>query len=146
MFDVGFSELLLIGLVALIVLGPERLPKAARMAGMWVRRARMQWQAVRSELENELADDEMRRSILRAREDLRDAQASLRRQLADVEARMTRAPESPDTDAAPATFDGSALEAQRADVEAVSTAAPSEAPVAGVEGASPADVASHERR
>ena len=40
MFDLGFSELLLIGVVALIVLGPERLPKAARLAGLWMRRAR----------------------------------------------------------------------------------------------------------
>lgn len=99
MFDIGFSELLVIALVALVVLGPERLPKAARMAGMWMRRARMQWQAVKSELENELADDDMRRSILRARDELREAQESLRAdgarlraQLADVEARMTDAP------------------------------------------------------
>ena len=40
MFDIGFSELLVIAVVALIVLGPERLPKAARFAGLWVRRAR----------------------------------------------------------------------------------------------------------
>jgi sec-independent protein translocase protein TatB len=99
MFDIGFSELLVIALVALVVLGPERLPKAARMAGMWLRRARMQWQAVKSELENELADEDMRRSILRARDELREAQESLRAdgarlraQLADVEARMTEAP------------------------------------------------------
>jgi sec-independent protein translocase protein TatB len=101
MFDIGFSELLVIALVALVVLGPERLPKAARMAGMWMRRARMQWQAVKSELENELADEDMRRSILRAREELREAQESLRAdgarlraQLADVEARMTEAPDA----------------------------------------------------
>ena len=101
MFDIGFSELLVIALVALVVLGPERLPKAARMAGMWMRRARMQWQAVKSELENELADEDMRRSILRAREELREAQetlradgARLRAQLADVEARMTEAPDA----------------------------------------------------
>lgn len=40
MFDIGFSELLVIAVVALVVLGPERLPKAARFAGLWVRRAR----------------------------------------------------------------------------------------------------------
>jgi sec-independent protein translocase protein TatB len=43
MFDIGFSELLIIAVVALLVLGPERLPRAARLAGMWVRRARAQW-------------------------------------------------------------------------------------------------------
>ena len=43
MFDIGFSELFLTAIVALVVLGPERLPKAARFAGLWVRRARAQW-------------------------------------------------------------------------------------------------------
>jgi len=102
MFDIGFSELLVIALVALVVLGPERLPGAARVAGTWLRRARLQWQAVKSELEHELADEDMRRSILRARDELREAQdalradnARLRAQLADVEARMTEAPPAP---------------------------------------------------
>ena len=63
MFDVGFSELLIIGVVALIVLGPERLPKAARFAGLWVRKARAQWYAVKSELEFELAQDEMKKHL-----------------------------------------------------------------------------------
>lgn len=63
MFDVGFSELLLIGFVALIVLGPERLPKAARFAGLWVRKARAQWYAMRAELESELAAEELRNEI-----------------------------------------------------------------------------------
>ena len=63
MFDVGFSELLVIAVVALIVLGPERLPKAARLAGLWVRKARAQWYAVKAELENELADEELKRQL-----------------------------------------------------------------------------------
>jgi sec-independent protein translocase protein TatB len=116
MFDIGFSELLVIALVALVVLGPERLPKAARMAGMWMRRARMQWQAVKSELETELADEDMRRSILRAREELREARdslqadgARLRAQLADVETRMTQPADVPAATDAPlyAPSDGS---------------------------------------
>jgi len=63
MFDVGFSEIFVIAVVALVVLGPERLPKAARFAGLWVRRARAQWHSVKSELENEIADEELRRSL-----------------------------------------------------------------------------------
>lgn len=63
MFDIGFSELLLIAVVALVVLGPERLPKAARLTGLWVRKARAQWHAVKAELENELADEELRRTL-----------------------------------------------------------------------------------
>ena len=97
MFDIGFSELLVIAVVALLVLGPERLPRAARFAGLWVRRARAQWYAVKSELETELADEDMRRSIHRAQAELREAQAELQRdgerlraQLREVEAQATR--------------------------------------------------------
>jgi sec-independent protein translocase protein TatB len=78
MFDVGFSELLMIAVVALIVLGPERLPKAARYAGLWVRRARAQWNSVKSEFEREMADDELRRTLRETQQSLREAQASIR--------------------------------------------------------------------
>jgi len=78
MFDIGFSELLVIAVVALIVLGPERLPKAARFAGLWVRRARQQWYSVKSEFENELAADELKRSLRETQESLRPAEAQLR--------------------------------------------------------------------
>jgi len=72
MFDIGFGELLLIAVVALVVLGPERLPKAARFAGLWIRKARAQWNAVKAELENELADEELRRNLRAASDALHD--------------------------------------------------------------------------
>lgn len=78
MFDVGFAELLLIGVVALLVLGPERLPKAARMAGLWMRKARASWYSMRAELEREIADDELKRSLQQARTELQQAQTLLR--------------------------------------------------------------------
>ena len=78
MFDIGFSELLLIAVVALVVLGPERLPKAARFAGLWVRKARAQWASVRSELERELAAEELQRSLDESRDVIRDLDASMR--------------------------------------------------------------------
>ncbi|GAB3101624.1 Sec-independent protein translocase protein TatB [Lysobacter terrae] len=77
MFDIGFGEIFLIAVVALLVLGPERLPKAARFAGLWVRRARAQWYSVKAELENELADDELKRSLKQTRADLMEARDSL---------------------------------------------------------------------
>ena len=78
MFDIGFSELLLIAVVALVVLGPERLPKAARFAGLWVRRARAQWYSVKSELERDLAADELKRSFDQTRDVMRDVGDSVR--------------------------------------------------------------------
>lgn len=79
MFDLGFSELLVIAVVALLVLGPERLPKAARFTGLWVRKARAQWYSVKSELENELADEDLKRSLAQARADLAEARSGLQR-------------------------------------------------------------------
>lgn len=78
MFDIGFSELLVIAVVALVVLGPERLPKAARFAGLWVRRARNQWDSVKQELERELHADEIKRQFREAQESVRDTEAQLR--------------------------------------------------------------------
>lgn len=71
MFDIGFSELLVIAVVALIVLGPERLPKAARFTGLWVRKARAQWYSVKAEFEREMAADELKRSVGNPAQDLR---------------------------------------------------------------------------
>ena len=77
MFDIGFTELLVIAVVALVVLGPERLPKAARFAGLWVRRARAQWYSVKDELERELAAEELKHNLQAARQALHDTEQSL---------------------------------------------------------------------
>ncbi|MGV6476157.1 Sec-independent protein translocase protein TatB [Azotobacter vinelandii] len=63
MFDIGFSELLLVGLVALLVLGPDRLPGAARTAGLWVGRLRRSFNTLKSEVEREIGADEIRRQL-----------------------------------------------------------------------------------
>lgn len=63
MFDVGMGEIGLIAVVALLVLGPERLPGAARTAGVLLRKARQSWQSVRVEIERELAAEELKRSM-----------------------------------------------------------------------------------
>jgi len=85
MFDIGFSELLVIGIVALIVLGPERLPKAARFAGLWVRRARAQWESVKSELERDIAAEELKRSLKDAQESLQDTERRIRESGAEAQ-------------------------------------------------------------
>lgn len=84
MFDFSFGELMLVGLVALVVLGPERLPKAARFVGLWVRRARAQWYSVKSELEHELASEELRRCLADGKQVMREAEAHLRATDADI--------------------------------------------------------------
>jgi sec-independent protein translocase protein TatB len=73
MFELGWLEIGIIGVIALVVLGPERLPKAARFAGLWVRKARAQWFAVKSEMERELAAEDLKASLQAEREAIRDA-------------------------------------------------------------------------
>ncbi|MDH7452158.1 Sec-independent protein translocase protein TatB [Luteimonas composti] len=91
MFDIGFTELLLVAVVALVVLGPERLPKAARFAGLWVRRARAQWYSVKSELERELAAEELKRSLHDARLAASDLQKTMQETEAEVQAKVRAA-------------------------------------------------------
>ena len=81
MFDVGFSEILIIAVVALLVLGPERLPKAARFAGLWVRRARAQWYSVKAELERELANEELLRGLKTPLSELQPQMRALEKEL-----------------------------------------------------------------
>jgi Tat protein translocase TatB subunit len=61
MFDVGFWELTIIAVVALVVVGPERLPRLARTAGQWMGRARRLARELRMELEREVDLSEVRR-------------------------------------------------------------------------------------
>ena len=63
MFDIGFSELLLVGLVALLVLGPERLPGAIRTTSLWVGRIKRSFQSIKAEVEREIGADEIRRQL-----------------------------------------------------------------------------------
>ena len=54
MFDIGFTELLLVAVIALVVLGPERLPQAIRTTAYWVGKVRRSFQSVKEELEREI--------------------------------------------------------------------------------------------
>lgn len=68
MFDVGLVELLVLAIIALVVLGPEKLPHAARMTGAWVGRIRRTLIGMQAEIENEVAAAEMRERIRREME------------------------------------------------------------------------------
>ena len=63
MFDIGGLELLIIAVVALIVIGPERLPETLRMLGLWLGRLRRSFTAVKSEIEREIGMDEIKRQL-----------------------------------------------------------------------------------
>ena len=63
MFDVGFFELMLIGIVALLVVGPEKLPKVARTAGLWLGKGRKFITSVKADIEKELKAEELQKML-----------------------------------------------------------------------------------
>ena len=70
MFDMGFTELMLIGIVALVVIGPERLPGVARTAGKYFGKVRRFMVNVRADVESELRADELRQMLEKQSEEL----------------------------------------------------------------------------
>ncbi|GGA26356.1 Sec-independent protein translocase protein TatB [Dyella nitratireducens] len=68
MIEISLGKLMLLALIALIVLGPEKLPHAARTAGALVRRLRQGWDSVRAEVERELEIEELKRTAREAAE------------------------------------------------------------------------------
>ncbi|MDP0560942.1 MAG: Sec-independent protein translocase protein TatB [Candidatus Endonucleobacter sp. (ex Gigantidas childressi)] len=63
MLDIGFTELLLVAIIALVVLGPERLPEAIKIAIYWGGKLRRRFQSMKEELERELGTDEIKQQI-----------------------------------------------------------------------------------
>ena len=63
MFDIGFPELVLIAIVGLLVIGPERLPEVLRTLGLWLGRMRRSFVTVKAEIEKEIGMDEVRRQL-----------------------------------------------------------------------------------
>jgi sec-independent protein translocase protein TatB len=96
MFDIGTGELGLIALIALLVLGPERLPGAARTAGALLRKARQSWNSVREEIERELAAEELKASMKKAAQDI-DPRADIQKLRESVEQPMPPAEPAPST-------------------------------------------------
>lgn len=88
MFDIGFSELLLFGVIALIVLGPEKLPQAARTAGQWYAKIRRTVSTLQSEIEAELDLAETRQQMQKELAKIRQTEAEMRREMAEMRGNM----------------------------------------------------------
>jgi len=109
MFDVGFTEIFLLALIGLLVLGPERLPGVARTVGGFVRKARKSWVSLRNTIESELAEADLAAPIKKTSEELKQ----IGRDLTDMPAFKpepsksdTTTPDSSSVDAAqPATLE-----------------------------------------
>ncbi len=99
MFGISFSELLLVGLVALLVLGPERLPGAARTAGLWVGRLKRSFNAIKAEVEREIGADEIRRQL--HNEHILSLEQEAKKILNPLQQAINPTPAQPQTSAAP---------------------------------------------
>lgn len=88
MFDIGFSELLLFGVIALIVLGPEKLPKAARTAGQWYAKLRRTVSTLQSEIEAEFDLAETRQQMQEELAKIRQTEANMKREMAEMRGNM----------------------------------------------------------
>jgi len=88
MFDFGFSELLVIGVVALIVIGPERLPKVARTAGHLLGRLQRYVSDVKSDIQREMQLEELKKLQQQVQQQANDLESSMRTQMAKVEAEV----------------------------------------------------------
>lgn len=127
MFDVGFTELFLLLVVGLIVLGPERLPKVARTIGLMVGRARAMYTNVRSDIERELELEELKR-----------AREAIRQQLSEDATGPIEPTQSTQSEATERAYAGSAPEVAEETASADKTAeaaasTPVEQPAANAE-------------
>ncbi|PIE25213.1 MAG: twin-arginine translocase subunit TatB [Neptuniibacter caesariensis] len=107
MFDIGFAELLIVAVVALIVLGPDKLPAAVRTVGMWVGRIRRTVTAIQSEISEELKIEELKRTTAINKEELEKELNEMRQPfdnaLSETSSAVARetTPEEPKQQAAP---------------------------------------------
>ena len=133
MFGISFSELLLVGLVALLVLGPERLPGAARTAGLWVGRLKRSFNAIKQEVEREIGADEIRRQlhnehILSLEQEARKIFSPPQQQPTPVEPVATQTIDAPVVESVPVA--AAPVEAAPAAATPISPVSPAAAPVA----------------
>ncbi|MBD8897736.1 Sec-independent protein translocase protein TatB [Rhodanobacter sp. DHG33] len=114
MIEISFGKLVLLALVALIVLGPEKLPGAARTAGALLRRVRNGWDSVRAEVERELEVEEIKRTAREAAARAEAAQNEFKESMQQVRQPVEEAAETLKSAAAPApAIEESRSEAQQ---------------------------------
>lgn len=101
MIEISFGKLVVLALIALIVLGPEKLPGAARTAGALLRRVRSGWDSVRTEVERELQVEEIKRAAREAAARAQAAQDELNRTMGQVRGNFSDAPAGSPAPAAP---------------------------------------------
>lgn len=89
MFDLGFWEIVLVLVVALLVVGPERLPGLARQVGLWVGKAKRFVSSVRSDIERELEAEELKKILNKQQDQIQELKGMISETQADVRGELT---------------------------------------------------------
>jgi sec-independent protein translocase protein TatB len=89
MFDIGFAELIIIGVVGLLVIGPERLPSAIRTGSMWLRKIRRGFSDIKREVEQELHNDSVLQELRQTGSDLKNEVNTISGDLKNVTASIS---------------------------------------------------------
>ena len=101
MFDIGFSELLVIGVIALVVIGPQKLPRVARTLGHLAGRLQRYVADVKADINREIELDELRKMRDKVEDTASDLKESIETQFRDTEQTINAALASPDNPPAP---------------------------------------------
>ena len=94
MFDIGFTELVLVAVIGLLILGPERMPVAVRTIGLWVGKIKRTVSGVQKEIQDELRVDEIRKKADENRKAIEDRMAELQAEIDIMEAPVVAAQEN----------------------------------------------------
>lgn len=140
MFDVGFSELIVIAIVALVVIGPERLPKVARTAGLLLGRLQRYVNDVKADINREMQLDELKALRSELQDSARDFEQRVSSELQSVEQAVAPTTPVPSEEPLPAaTIDAPMAETAAAPGTAGALTSPSAVPLpnAGADSPSP---------
>jgi sec-independent protein translocase protein TatB len=140
MFDIGFSELMVIGVVALIVIGPERLPKVARTVGILFGRMQRYVNDVKADISREMQLEELRKLQASMQDAARDFETSVTREVNATQSELQKIAQEANPTPLPAPAESAPLPEGSTSGEAPlagQTAATAEAPAVGE--AAPAD-------
>ncbi len=89
MFDIGFTELVLIGVVGLLVIGPERLPGAIRTGSLWLGRLKRSFNDIKREVQQELHNDEVMQELRKTGQEIKAQADDLGHNLQTTSAKLT---------------------------------------------------------
>jgi sec-independent protein translocase protein TatB len=110
MFDIGFAEIIVIAIVGLLVIGPERLPSAIRTGALWLNRLRRGFNEIKMEVQQELHNDSVMQELRKTGEQLKEDTQTISGDLHKTIAPLTQAGDEPVSQQEPDSHAGTTAE------------------------------------